>query len=155
MIGFPLGLLYANAGEWVLHKYVLHRLGRRPGSFWRYHWLHHGEARRNDMRDPNYQQSVFGWHAHGKEATSLVVLALAHAPLWPVAPWFTAATWYGALDYYLKHRRAHTDPAWARTHLPWHVDHHMGPSPEANYCVTRPWFDHLVGTRQTPPFDEA
>jgi len=149
MIGFPLGLAYANAGEWLLHKYVLHRLGKQPTSFWRYHWQHHGEARRNDMRDANYQQSAFGWHAHGKEALSLAAIAVAHAPLLAVAPWFTAAVWYSVLSYYRRHKHAHLDPAWARAHLPWHVDHHMGPDPEANYCVTEPWFDLLVGTRRS------
>ncbi len=34
MIGIPLGLLWANAGEWAIHKYVLHGLGRRKGTFW-------------------------------------------------------------------------------------------------------------------------
>jgi hypothetical protein len=149
MIGFLLGLAYTNAGEWLLHKHVLHRLGRNPRSFWRYHWLHHGEARRNQMRDPVYRQSVWGWHAHGKEALSLAALAAAHLPLLPVAPGFTAAVWYGALNYYVKHRRAHLDPAWGHAHLPWHEDHHLGPSPEANYCVTRPWFDIVMGTRVT------
>ena len=24
----------------------------------------------------------------------------------------------------------------------------MGPNPHANWCVTRPWFDHLLGTRE-------
>lgn len=42
--------------------------------------------------------------------------------------------------------RAHLDPAWAREHLPWHDDHHMGPDQHKNWCVTRPWFDILMGT---------
>ncbi len=151
MLGVVVGLAYSNVGEWLLHKHVLHGLGRNPRSFWRYHWYHHGAARRNDMRDPLYTGSAWRWNAHGKEALSLAVLALAHLPLLPVAPWFTATVCYGALDYYRKHRRAHLDPAWARAHLPWHVDHHLGPSPEANYCVTRPWFDLLVGTRVPRP----
>jgi sterol desaturase/sphingolipid hydroxylase (fatty acid hydroxylase superfamily) len=147
MIGVLVGMAYTNVGEWLLHKYVLHRLGRNPKSFWRYHWYHHGEARRNEMRDPLYEGSPWAWNAHGKEALSLAALAAAHLPLFPVAPGFTATVCYGALDYYRKHRRAHLDPAWARAHLPWHVDHHMGADPEANFCVTRPWFDRLAGTR--------
>ena len=38
MLGIPLGLLYSNAGEWLLHKYLLHGLGRRKGTFWAFHW---------------------------------------------------------------------------------------------------------------------
>ena len=37
---------------------------------------------------------------------------------------------------------------WARENLPWHYDHHMGPDQNANWCVTKPWFDHVMGTRK-------
>ncbi len=37
--------------------------------------------------------------------------------------------------------------AWARARLPWHYDHHMGPDQDATWCVTRPWFDVVMGTR--------
>ena len=52
------------------------------------------------------------------------------------------------MRYYRVHKRAHLDPEWAKVHLPWHYDHHMGPNQNANWCVTRPWFDHLMGTRE-------
>jgi sterol desaturase/sphingolipid hydroxylase (fatty acid hydroxylase superfamily) len=55
---------------------------------------------------------------------------------------------YGLVDYYRKHKRAHLDPAWAREHLPWHYDHHMAPDQDANWCVTHPFFDHVMGTRK-------
>ena len=82
-------------------------------------------------------------------------LGALHLPLLPVAPWFTATALYCAYNYYRKHKRAHLDPAWAAAHLSWHVDHHMGDNPEANYCVTQPWFDHLVGTRRPMPSEPA
>ncbi|HEY3358991.1 MAG TPA: hypothetical protein VGQ83_37420 [Polyangia bacterium] len=149
MLGILVGMLYANAGEWLLHKYVLHRLGRRRGSFYAYHWHeHHRNVRLHGLVDPTYTRSVFGWHAQGKEALSLVGLGLAHLPLAPLAPLFTATVLYSLVDYYRKHKRAHVDPAWARARLPWHVDHHLGPNPEANFCITRPWFDHVMGTRE-------
>ena len=48
MIGFPIGALVANAGEWLIHKYVLHGLGRRKKSMWAFHWHeHHRSSRRN------------------------------------------------------------------------------------------------------------
>jgi sterol desaturase/sphingolipid hydroxylase (fatty acid hydroxylase superfamily) len=78
----------------------------------------------------------------------LVAGALVAAPLFPVAPFFTATMFYCSFDYYRKHKRAHLDPRWAREHLPWHVDHHLGPNQDANWCVTRPWFDHIMGTRK-------
>jgi sterol desaturase/sphingolipid hydroxylase (fatty acid hydroxylase superfamily) len=70
-----------------------------------------------------------------------------HAPLILVAPVFYATLVFCTLEYYVKHKRSHLDVEWAREHLPWHYDHHMGPNQDANWCVTRPWFDHVMGTR--------
>lgn len=149
MIGIPLGLLAANATEWVVHRYVLHGLGKKKGSFWDFHWHeHHAASRTNVMRDAHYaDRSAVGWHAQGKEALALVGAAVAIAPLLPVAPFFVATGWYAAWNYHRVHKRSHEDPAWAREHLTWHYDHHMGPKQDANWCVTRPWFDLLMGTR--------
>jgi hypothetical protein len=149
VIGIPLGLLYANASEWVIHKYVLHERGRKKGGMWQFHWVeHHRNVRLHGHHDPEYQRSVFGWHAQGKEALMLTLGAAAHLPLFPIAPFFTATVVWSALDYYRKHKRSHEDPEWARKHLPWHYDHHMGPDQDKNWCVTHPWFDVVMGTRR-------
>jgi len=37
MIGILAGLAYANASEWLIHKYALHGLGKRKGSVWAFH----------------------------------------------------------------------------------------------------------------------
>jgi len=149
VIGIPLGLLYANTAEWLLHKHVLHGRGRDRRSFWAFHFHeHHQACWKHDFRDPNYARSLLGWHAQSKEALSLVVLAATHVPLLPVAPFFTGTVLFSAWDYYRKHKRAHLDPEWAKEHLPWHYDHHMGPNPEANWGVTHPWLDELLGTRE-------
>jgi hypothetical protein len=39
-------------------------------------------------------------------------------------------------------------PEWAKKRIPWHYDHHMNTIQDANWCVTRPWFDYLMGTRE-------
>lgn len=149
MIGIPLGLLYANAGEWLIHKHLLHGAGRKKGSFFRFHWMeHHRECRLREMRDSDYERSVFGFHAQGKEALCLVAVAAAHLPLFPVAPFFTGTVLYSVANYYRVHKRAHLDPEWAKTHLPWHYDHHMAPDQDANWGVTRPWSDWVMGTRK-------
>ena len=151
MLGIPVGLVYANAMEWGLHRYVLHgrRLGKKRGSFWSFHFFrHHRLSRQNEFSDPDYEQPLGReWNGQAKEAVGLGVLAIVHLPLAPVAPFFTATLLYSAVDYYRKHKRAHLDPDWARENLPWHVDHHMGPNPDANWCVTRPWMDNWMGTR--------
>lgn len=151
MIGIPLGLAYANAGEWLVHKYVLHGLGRKRSSFWSFHWLeHHRVSRLRDFYDPDYERSLLrsGWNAQTKEAAALAGAALAHLPLFPIAPFFTGAVIWSMWNYYRKHKRAHLDPEWAKEHLPWHYDHHMGPNQDANWCVTSPLFDHIMGTRE-------
>jgi sterol desaturase/sphingolipid hydroxylase (fatty acid hydroxylase superfamily) len=148
MIGIPIGLIYSNAGEWLIHKYVLHGQGRSKKSFWSFHWHeHHKASRRHDMVDPAYEKPLGGWNAQTKEAVAIAIIALAHAPLFPVAPFFTATVWYSAVRYHHVHRRAHLDLAWAEEHLPWHVDHHLGANQDANWCVTHPWFDNWMGTR--------
>lgn len=150
MIGIPLGLLYSNVAEWVIHKHILHGLGKDRRSFWSFHWHdHHAAARKHEMVDDAYQRSLLGWEPQTKEVVSLLVAALAHVPLLPVAPFFTATVWYSALNYYRVHKRSHLDPNWAKEHLPWHYDHHMGRNQNANWCVTKPWADHLFGTRKT------
>jgi hypothetical protein len=149
MIGIPLGLAFANATEWAFHKYVLHGLGKNPKSFWSYHWHeHHKASRKNDHVDPAYKGGVLRWNGQGKEALALAAGAVALTPLLPVAPFFVGTMWFSTLRYYRVHKRAHLDSSWARDHLPWHYDHHMGPNQHANWCVTKPWFDQLMGTRK-------
>lgn len=148
MLGIPLGLLAANASEWLIHKHVLHRLGRKKGSFWSFHWHeHHAASRKNDHLDPAYHRPLHEWNPQSKEVLLLLGGAALVAPLLPIAPFFTGTVWYSAWNYYRVHKKAHLDPGWAREHLTWHYDHHMGPQPHANWCVTKPWFDELMGTR--------
>lgn len=149
MIGIPIGLVYANAGEWVIHKYVLHGLGKNRKSFWSFHWHdHHRTARRNDMYDPQYEKPLFDWNPKTRELIALTGAAVAHLPLFPVAPFFTATVILSIANYYRVHKRSHLDPEWARRHLPWHVDHHMGKNQNENWCVTHPLFDWVMGTRR-------
>jgi len=63
------------------------------------------------------------------------------------APFFTLGAYYSAWQYWSKHSKAHLDPEWAKQNLPWHYDHHMNSNQNANWCVTRPWFDYIMGTR--------
>ena len=152
MLGIPLGLIAANATEWAMHKYVLHGMARKKGSFWRFHLAeHHRNVKKNDFVDRDYDRFPLGIHAQGKEAWTLIAGCAAVTPLAPVAPFFVGTLYYCAWNYYSKHKRAHQDPEWAKSHLRWHYDHHMGPNPEANWCITKPWFDHLMGTREYVP----
>ncbi|HEX6245132.1 MAG TPA: sterol desaturase family protein [Polyangiales bacterium] len=155
VLGIPLGLAYANAAEWVIHRYVLHGLGKKKSSFWNFHWgEHHRASRKQGFFDPDYQRSPIGNHAQGKELLAVAGLLVVHAPLFAVAPWFTASVWYSGLNYLRVHRKAHLDPAWAKQHLKHHYDHHMGLDQDQNWGVTHAWFDRLLGTRVEYEYDE-
>lgn len=151
VIGFPLAIIVGNFGEWAIHKYLLHGRGKKKGHFFNFHFYdHHAEARKNGMVDPAYLTRWLGggWNPRTKEATSLIVGAIPWLFLLPYAPGFAIGSLYTSWNYYWIHKKAHLDPDWAREHLPWHYDHHMGPDQEANWGVTRPWFDDLLGTRK-------
>lgn len=153
LLGFSLGVVYANAFEWVAHKYLLHGRGKEKGSFFSFHWHgHHRNARRYGHVDPMYVQPLLGGgvalQARGKEAVGLAVTALVHWPVMKRAPWFGVAIGGAMAAYYWVHQRSHQDTEWARKWLPWHYDHHMGPNQDANWCVTFPLFDHVMGTRE-------
>jgi hypothetical protein len=144
----PIGFALSNVTEWLFHKYVLHGLGRQRQTFWSFHWHeHHKATRRHEMYDSDYERSPFAWNAQGKEVAALCLAAIPALLLAPWAPILSLTLLWGGFDYYRKHRHAHLDPAWAREHLPWHVDHHMGRDQDANWCVTHPWCDVLFGTR--------
>jgi len=99
---FILGLMYANAGEWLVHKYILHALGKNPHSFWAYHWHeHHSVCVKNVMFDPGYQPLRFNiWNAQTKELTVLAGIVLLHVPLFILLPLFTGVM-YASLMVYL------------------------------------------------------
>lgn len=147
MIGIPVALVYANAFEWWAHKHLLHGLGKKKGSFFAFHFYdHHRAARKHHMVDEGYREGILGGAPQRKEALLLAGLVAAHLPLLPVAPFFTATVAWSAAHYWRTHKRAHLDPDWAEEHLPWHVEHHLGRDQDANWCVTHPFFDRVMGT---------
>ena len=73
--------------------------------------------------------------------------ASVHVITWPEAAWFTAAVIFSSFNYLYRHRKAHLDVEWGKKHMPHHYDHHMGENQDANWCVSYPWLDLLLGTR--------
>lgn len=153
MIGFPIALIFANGFEWYAHKYILHGTPR-PGepryspipTSMKSHWQHHKIVRTTDYQDDGYEEGLSNWRTRD-EVTSLLKLTAITSLAMPVAPLFTLGTYYAAARYFYVHRRSHLEPEWGRKAIPWHYDHHMNTNQDANWCVTRPWFDYLMGTR--------
>ena len=152
--GFIAGLIIANGFEWIAHKYVLHgthRVGQPRFSpvrdSMKSNWEHHREVRKTDFSDYGYVEGILNWRTRN-EIMSLAVTVGVFAPLfYPISKGMSLAVFYSAANYYYVHRRAHLKPEWAKKTIPWHYDHHMNSNQDANWCVTKPWFDYILGTR--------
>ena len=148
MIGFPIALMTANAFEWYAHKVWLHEFPskHRDAPFFT-HIRHHKRARLNEFEDAGYANSMWRDQEMFNEKVALIGIATAVTPLVVVAPFFTLGIYYSAWNYWSTHSKAHLDPEFARKNIPWHYDHHMNANQDSNWCVTRPWFDYVMGTR--------
>jgi len=148
MLGFPIALITANAFEWYAHKRWLHEFPsqHREAPFFT-HIRHHKRARLNGFHDEGYRNSMWRDQEMFNEKVALIAIAGGATVLLPVAPFFVAGVYYSAWNYWSVHAKCHLDPEYARSRMPWHYDHHMNASQDANWCVTRPWFDYVMGTR--------
>ena len=152
--GFVAGLVIANGYEWFAHKYLLHGVHRKgkpryspvPKSM-ESHWAHHREVRKQDFSDECYVEGIDHWRTRNELMSLAVAAGVASVVFYPFSKGMALAAIYSAGNYYYVHRRAHLEPEWARKRIPWHYDHHMNSNQDANWCVTRPWFDYVMGTR--------
>lgn len=158
--GFLVGLVFANGFEWIAHKYILHGTHRAGQS--RYspvprsmesHWAHHKEVRKATFHDVGYVEGIANWRTRNEIVSLAIVSFSASAIFYPISKGMAAASVYSALNYYYIHRRSHLEPDWAKKKIPWHYDHHMNTNQDANWCVTKPWFDYLLGTRVISSLD--
>ena len=142
------GFVYCNALEWFVHKYLLHGFGKKRNSFWAFHWSgHHKESRKNNFKDPRWNDDIPFYK--DKEFLGVAVLAAVHIPTVLLSPILYLTIIWRAFEYCRIHKKSHENEEWAKQNVPWHWDHHMGPrkAVEANWCVTNPFFDNLMGTR--------
>ena len=152
--GFVAGLAVVNAYEWFAHKYLLHGVHRKgkpryspvPKSM-ESHWAHHREVRKQDFSDECYVEGLDNWRTRHELMSLAVAAGVASVVFYPFSKGMALAAIYSAGNYYYVHRRAHLEPDWAKRTIPWHYDHHMNSNQDANWCVTRPWFDYVMGTR--------
>ena len=148
IIQLLVGLLYANFFEVILHKFVLHGLGMKKGSFWRFHWSdHHMVCRRNHMVDESYKTPFWKSKARAKEIMGLFLLFAIHLPLIKIFPFFVVTVGLYKILYYFAHKHSHLKPDVAKKWLPWHYDHHMIKNQHKNWGVLLPIADWILGTR--------
>ena len=164
MIGIPIALLAANAVEWYLHKYALHGVAKPEGGrksvsepFMKRHWAHHRRVRLTQYDD----HELYGEPSKNPdavaEAKALIQICAVTSLAFPVAPFFTLTTYYCAWNYWHVPSKSHLDTEWGKKKIPWHFDHHMNTNQDANWCVTKPWFDYIMGTRviSSPDLQES
>ena len=154
MIGIPIALLAANGVEWYLHKYALHCVPKEGGgrkslseAFMKRHWAHHRRVRLTKYRDDELYAHFNESPDAKAEAAALIKMCAVTSLAMPVAPFFTLTTYYCAWNYWHVHSQSHLDPEWGKKKIPWHYDHHMNTNQDANWGVTKPWFDYIMGTR--------
>lgn len=141
------GIVYGNLLEWVLHKHILHRTDKR--SPFSAHWYrHHRNTRQNQFVDADYAKWIWSWDARLSEVIGLLVVAALHVWLFFVAPvfFFTLIAW--VFVYYFVHLISHKWPFIGKKLFRHHYDHHMGKNQNANWCVTFPLWDYILGTRE-------
>jgi sterol desaturase/sphingolipid hydroxylase (fatty acid hydroxylase superfamily) len=153
LLQITLGVIIANLFEWIIHRYVLHGLGKRKDSNWASHWsVHHRRSRQNDHFDKDYLAVTEGGMNEGaREILGLIGLSLIQVPTFLLFPWYAGTTIFMAYAYFLVHRKSHLNPEWAKKWVPWHYDHHMGKNQDANWGVTLPIWDYILGTREVGP----
>ena len=152
--GFVAGLVIANGYEWFAHKYLLHGVHRKgkprfsptPKQM-ESHWAHHREVRKQGFSDDCYVEGLDNWRTRNELMSLAVAAGVLSVVFYPFSKGMALAAIYSAGNYYYVHRRAHLEPDWAKRTIPWHYDHHMNSNQDANWCVTRPWFDYIMGTR--------
>ena len=152
--GFIAGLVIVNGFEWFAHKYLLHGVHRKgkprfsptPKQM-ESHWAHHREVRKQGFSDDCYVEGLDNWRTRNELMSLAVAAGVLSVVFYPFSKGMALAAIYSAGNYYYVHRRAHLEPDWAKRTIPWHYDHHMNSNQDANWCVTRPWFDYVMGTR--------
>ncbi|OIJ34878.1 MULTISPECIES: sterol desaturase family protein [Acinetobacter] len=152
--GFVAGLVIANGYEWFAHKYLLHGVHRKgkprfsptPKQM-ESHWAHHREVRKQGFSDDCYVEGLDNWRTRNELMSLALAAGVLSVVFYPFSKGMALAAIYSAGNYYYVHRRAHLEPDWAKRTIPWHYDHHMNSNQDANWCVTRPWFDYVMGTR--------
>ena len=139
MFGFIVGFLYGSLLEYVIHRYVFHKLGRKKKSLWSYHLKgHHVLSRKNNFMDLT-ESNI--------ESIGMFLLILIHVPLF----FLNFGAWLGvtlyALAFKYLHGYQHKHPEFTKKYMKWHWEHHMK-DPNKNFGVVVPWMDYFFGTRK-------
>jgi sterol desaturase/sphingolipid hydroxylase (fatty acid hydroxylase superfamily) len=139
--------LYATFLEWVVHKYVLHGIGKNKDSWFNFHWhSHHKKCRKNKNKDDSYE--TFLALSVRREILGLYALLVFHLPVYFLSPYFFYTLIICTIRYFYVHQKSHRNVEWGKKNIPWHYDHHMGKDQDANWGVTTDIWDTILKTRK-------
>jgi hypothetical protein len=138
---FIIGVFIGNVNEYLVHKYILHGLGKNKKSFFSSHWhRHHKAARKYNFYDQNYTNIK-----NTKiEIAQLILLSILYLPLFYFYPPIYLGIFFNGILYFILHRYMHLNPQKAKRFFPWHWEHHMGKDQDKNWCVTLPITDFTL-----------
>ncbi len=143
---FLLAFVYANFVEVLAHAFFLHKLGKKKGSIFAFHWhTHHKTCRTNDMMDPIYSST---WFSKDRlfEVVAILILLGVHAVLFWFVPAAIAGMTVYLLLYYNIHKICHVYPGLAKKWFKGHYYHHMGTNQDSNWGTPMPLADFIIGT---------
>ena len=139
MLGFVLGFLYGSILEYVIHRYVFHKLGKKKNSIFSYHVRgDHRLAAKNNFIDLTMSKVEF---------YGLIALVAIHLPVLYISFGFWLGVTLFAIAFKILHGIQHAYPEFTKKYMTWHWDHHMT-SPNKNFGVVVPWVDYLFLTRK-------
>ena len=127
MLGFVLGFLYGSILEYVIHRYVFHKLGKKKNSIFSYHLI-----------DLTMSKVEF---------YGLIALVAIHLPVLYISFGFWLGVTLFAIAFKILHGIQHANPEFTKKYMKWHWDHHMK-NPNENYGVVATWSDWIFGTRK-------
>ncbi|SRR5712692_1909490 len=146
-LGIVLGLVYSNAFEYLLHRYLLHPLG---SSFAKYHLIHHSTwGAPDEALYVNFAKAPW---------VVMLLFTINAAPFvaaeWAFRAGFAPGVLIGFLVYFLVYEEIHWRihlggwlPSWLQFAQRHHLMHHAGA--EERFNVFLPVFDRIaVGLRR-------
>lgn len=143
---FCVGVVWSTLLEWLLHRYVLHRVTKTFKV--KAHLEHHAVTIKHYGADPDYTMPLWKFPYKFKESWMLYIMALVHLPLAYLSTWLYVGNLFVVVWYFVTHFVSHRWPDLGWRWVPWHMEHHMV-SAKKNFGVTNPLWDWLFGTLQT------
>lgn len=142
---FLLGLFFGNVIEYLIHRYVLHGLGKNKKSMFSPHWhRHHRNVRRNDFYDATYKNILSKESNARIEILQIIGLSIILLPICFISFYVYLGMIFNGFLYFIMHRWMHLHPKISKKYFRWHWEHHMGKNQDSNWCVTFPITDWLI-----------